>query len=309
MFNLFEFKGVQDNEMIQKQQYTTPEIITLSFNTLLSLKYGDLIKIKGFIVKKDNINKLINEELEFSFGQEYFKIPFSFLIKSDKNKLIYFTKNDETHCLINFPHDYFFNHKIPIIQLQFSKIGVRLTNKDCDYNVEIVVDKFFLDNTEKEEQKQLADSITPITHNIRNIKHFKIPFNNYNKNNYTYTYKLETQISFLNQGIFIVKNCEHEIQNIKITLNDTIVAFNYDVNLLNIYAEDVEKLTYYGFNVDEKYNSNNIVGCINMSLFDKVTIYITLNTLKDTYDSYLDVYMPYWNIIMYKQGLVGNIFL
>ena len=300
MFNLFAFKGVQDAEMIQIQQYTSPEIITITTNKSLSLGYGDLIKIKGFIVKKDNINILMNEELEFTFGEAYFKIPFSFLIKSDKNRLIYFTKNDETYCFIDFPHDYFFNHKIPIIQLQFSKISVRLTNKVSDYNVEIVMDKYDLDI---EERKQLASNLHPIKHNIRNIKHFKIPLNMQNENNYTY--KLETQINYINQGIFIVRDCEHEIQNINITLNGNITAFNYDVNLLNIYAEDVGKLTYYSFNVDEKYNSNNIVGCINMSLFDKVTIYITLKSLKNNYDLYLDIYMPYWNILMYNQGLVG----
>ena len=300
MFNLFAFKGAQDAEMIQNQQYTSPEIITIPFNKSLSLRYGDLIKIKGFIVEKDNINKLMNKELEFTMGSAYFKIPFKFLIKSNKNRLIYFTKNDETHCFIDFPHDYFFNHKIAIIQLQFSEISVRLTNKECDYNVEIVVDKYILDN---EERKQLASTVHPIKHNIRNIKHLKIPLNEQNENKYTY--KLETQIDFINQGIFIVRDCEHEIQNINITLNDNITAFNYDVNLLNIYAEDVGKLTYYRFNVDEKYNSNNIVGCINMSLFDKVTIYITLKSLKDNYDPYLDIFMPYWNILIYNQGLVG----
>jgi len=300
MFNLFAFKGAQDAEMIQNQQYTSPEIITILFNKSLSLKYGDLIKIKGFIVEKDNINKLMNEELEFTFGSTCFKIPFSFLIKSNKNGLVYFVKNDETNCFIDFPHDYFFNHKIPIIQLQFSEISVRLTNKVCDCNVEIVMDKYVLDI---EERKQLASTIHPIEHNIRNIKHLKIPFNNQNEN--IYTYKLETQIDFINQGIFIVRDCEHDIQNINITLNDNITAFNYDVNLLNIYAEDVGKLTYYRFNVDEKYNSNNIVGCINMSLFDKVTIYIRVKSLKDNYEPYLDIYMPYWNILMYNQGLVG----
>jgi len=300
MFNLFAFKGAQDAEMIQNQQYTSPEIITIPFNKSLSLRYGDLIKIKGFIVEKDNINKLMNEELEFTMGSAYFKIPFSFLIKSDKNRLIYFTKNDETHCFIDFPHDYFFNHKIAIIQLQFSEISVRLTNKECDYNVEIVVDKYILDN---EERKQLASTVHPIKHNIRNIRHLKIPLNEQNENKYTY--KLETQIDFINQGIFIVRDCEHEIQNINITLNDNLIAFNYDVNLLNIYDEDVGMLTYYGFNIDEKYNSNNIVGCINMSLFDKVTIYITLKSLNGECEPYLDIFMPYWNILIYNQGLVG----
>jgi hypothetical protein len=299
MFNLFAFKGAQDAKMIQNQQYTSPEIITIPFNKSLSLRYGDLIKIKGFIVKKDNINKLMNEELEFTMGSAYFKIPFSFLIKSDKNGLIYFTKNGETNCFIDFSHDYFFNHKIPIIQLQFSDISVRLTNKECDYNVKIVVDKYILDN---EERKQLSSTVHPIKHNIRNIKHLKIPLNDQNENKYTY--KLETQIDFISQGIFIVRNCK-PFSQINITLNDNLIAFNYDVNLLNIYDDDVGMLTYYGFNIDEKYNSNNIVGCINMSLFDKVTIYITLKSLNDECEPYLDIFMPYWNILIYNQGLVG----
>jgi hypothetical protein len=45
------------------------------------------------------------------------------------------------------------------------------------------VDKYFLDN---EEIKQLASTVHPIKHNIRNIKHLKIPLNDQNENKYTY---------------------------------------------------------------------------------------------------------------------------
>jgi hypothetical protein len=305
MFELFKFKGLIDEVMIQTQQYTSPKILPIPFNKQLSLKYGDLIKIKGFILNGCDIQKITNEHLEICFGSSYFKVPFSFLIKSSKNGAIYFNRNDKTRCFIDFPHDYFFNHKIPIFQMEYSDVSVKLTNETLDYNVEIVLDTHFLDAKEKSEINSIAKSIQ---HNIKNVEHFKIPFVECESN--LHVYKTDISVDFLNQGLFIVKNDDKEIQNITIVLNNSLTVLNYDVDLLNIYGEDVGGLTYYGFNVGEKYDSNNAVGCINLSIFDTVTVIITMKHLKDkNQDNYLNIYMPYWNILMYKQGLVGLTFL
>jgi hypothetical protein len=293
---MFDLKGVQDNEMIPNQQLTSPEIIKIPFNKPLNLKYGDLLKIKGFIINKNNIKKLMNESFEISFGETYFKIPFSFLIL---NNIIYFDRNYEDYCFIDFPHDYFFNHNISILQSTYSTFDIKIINT-IYYDVEIVIDKYFLDNKEK-----ISLNLEPIFYNIRSIQHFKISYILENQDKNLYVYKTNIDASLLNQGLFIVKDYQHQIQNITITLDNNLTIFNYDVALLNIYSENVNQLIYYGFNINEKYNSTNVVGCLNLSLYDNIEITIKLKSLKDTPDTYLDIYMPNWNILMYKQGLVG----
>jgi hypothetical protein len=320
MTNLFSFRGVQDFVMIPNQQITLPEIILLPFNRPFSLtliKCGDLLKIRGFIVNRNKIEKLMNESLEFSFGDEScIQIPFSFLIRSDKNGLTFFKRNDEMYCFINFLHDYFFNHKILMIKLKYSNFSVEVTNQTCDYNIEIVLDKYFLD--EKEKTKYNLELDVEFCHNIRNIQHFKIPLNVIQNN--LYIYRTDIHANLLTQGLFIVKDdvfFRKELYEINIKFNDNKIALDYDVKLLNVYNEDVGKLIYYGFNVGEKYDSTNVVGCLNLSKVDNVTITIIKKKLDESPDEnpdespdeWLDIYMPNWNILMYKQGLAGVKFL
>jgi hypothetical protein len=305
MSDLFHFRGVQDVAMIPNQQITSPEIILLPFNRSLSLRHGDLMKIKGFIVNRNKIEKLMDEHLEFSFGHdEALRVPFSFLIRSDKNGMTFFKRDDVIYCFINFPHDYFFNHKIPMIKLKYIDFNVKVTNQTSDYNVEIVLDKYFLD--EKEKIKYNSELDVEFCHNIRNIQYFKIPLSKIENN--LYTYKTDVEASLLTQGLFIVKDnvfFRTEFYNVTIKLNNNVSALNYDVNLLNIYNEDVVKLIYYGFNIDEKHDSTNVVGCLNLSRVDNVTITIEIKLFDENHDEYLDIYMPNWNILMYKQGLAG----
>lgn len=311
MTDLFSFKGAQDFAMIPNQQITSPEIILLPFNRPFSLtliKCGDLLKIRGFIVNRNKIEKLMNETLEFSFGYEScIQIPFSFLIRSEKNGMIFFKKNDEIYCFINFPHDYFFNHKIPMIKLKYSDFSVKVTNQTCDYNIQIVLDKYFLD--EKEKTKYNSELDVEFCHNIKNIQHFKIALGHQKMtDDNLYTYKTDVEASLLTQGLFIVRDAGSfmtDLYEINIKLNDDIIYLNYDVNLLNIYNEDVGKLIYYGFNIGEKHDSTNVVGCLNLSRVDNVTITIKIKLFDENPDEYLDIYMPNWNILTYKQGLAG----
>jgi len=315
MSNLFSFKGAQDLMMIPNQQITSPEIILLPFNRAFSLTLincSDLLKIRGFIVNQNKIEKLMNESLEFSFGngsESRIQIPFSFLIRSTKDKMFFFKRNDEMYCFITFPHDYFFNHKIPMIKLKYSDFSVKVTNQTCDYNIQIILDKYFLD--EKEKIKYDSELDVEICHNIRNIQHFKIPLDVIE--NDSYIYRTDIDANLLTQGLFIVKDAMTEVYNINITLNDNlhndVIALNYDVNLLNVCNEDVGGLIYYGFNIGEKHDSNNVVGCLNLSRTEKVTVTIIKKNLYKSPDECIDIYMPNWNILMYKEGLVGVKFL
>jgi hypothetical protein len=304
MSDLFSFKRSQDFATIQNRQVTSPEIILLPFNRSFSLiRFGDLLKIRGFVVNRNKIENLMNENLEFSFGHEsYIQIPFSFLVRSEKNGMSFFKSNNEIYCFINFPHDYFFNHKIPIIKLKYDDFSVKVTNKTCDYNIKIVLDKYFLDETEKTKYNLELD--TEFCHDIRNIQHFKIPLDFID--NDLYIYKTDISESLLIQGLFIVKDTffTKELHDINIKFNDNVIFLNYDVNLLNIYKEDVGKLIYYGFNIGEKYDSTNLVGCLNSSIVEKVTLTIIIKNLDKNHDKYLDIYIPNWNILSYKKGHV-----
>ena len=308
MTDLFSFRGAQDYIMIPNQQITSPEIILLPFNRQFSLtliKCGDLLKIRGFIVNRNKIEKLMNESLEFSFGHEScIQIPFSFLIRSEKTGMTFFKRDNEVYCFINFSHYYFFNHKIPMIKLKYSDFSVKVTNQTSDYNIQIVLDKYFLD--EKEKTKYNSELDVEFCHNIRNIQHFKIPLDVIENN--LHIYRTNIDVNLLTQGLFIVKDdvfFRTELYEINIKFNNNITVLNYDVNLLNIYNEDVGKLIYYGFNIDEKHDSTNLVGCLNLSRAEKVTVTIIIKNLDESPDEWLDIYMPNWNTLSYKQGLVG----
>jgi len=305
MSNLLLFKSEQDKKKDPRQYFTLSETVVLLPNILLKINYSDITKIKGFIIKQNYIHKLMNEYLEFYVEETYFKVPFSFLILSDKDGIISFSKNNDTYNFINFPHDYFFNHRLSSTEIAFTSFSVKFTNdsyesyESCDYNIEIVLNKYFL-NKKKVNVNTIME---PISYGLRNIQHYEIPFDKYDKT--LHVYKLDIYGYLINQGLFIVKNCHYEINNITILLNDTLTVLNYNIEALNNLKEDVRSFIYYGFNVDEKYKSNNLSNCVNLSIFDKLTIIIRLNSLKDEHDNYLDIYMPKWDIITYTKGLIG----
>ena len=309
---LLNKKGVQDKLMIPKQQITQPEIIKMSFNKPINLKGSDLLNIKGFIVNKNNIDNLKNTYIEFTDDfNKLFRIPFSFLIYSNTSNVSDFNRNNEIYSFIDFHHDYFFNHKLLIVIMVYNTLNVCLTSNDIkdikDFNIEIVIEKTYLEITERKEYLLYSDPTKPDlinleknSYNIRNIQHFNIPLCGLSEN--VHIYKTDIDATLLNQGLFIIKDNNHQIINIKISLDDTCTVLDYDDNLLNIYNETVGNLIYYGFNVSEKYNSNNLIGCINMSRYNKITITIKLKSIKEIPDTYLDIYMPQWNTFVYNKG-------
>ena len=66
-----------------------------------------------------------------------------------------------------------------------------------------------------------------------------------------------------------------------------------------------KKLTYFGFNLEEDFKSNNFVGCVNMSRLENIKIIIELldNERDNTND--LIIYSICWNHIPYIQGMCG----
>ena len=71
----------------------------------------------------------------------------------------------------------------------------------------------------------------------------------------------------------IINYPKNKIISLLITLNNTIKCLDYDNNLINIYGEDIgENLSYFGFNIEENFTSNNLIGCINISILDKVNV-------------------------------------
>ena len=103
---------------------------------------------------------------------------------------------------------------------------------------------------------------------------------------------------------------KNKIMSILITLNDTIKCLDYDNNLINIYGEDIgENLSYFGFNIEENFISDNLIGCINMSILDKANVKIRIlnNDEEPTLSGNepLEIYTVGWNEIKYKSGLCG----
>ena len=123
-FKLLNLKGIQDNNL--DQQIITPYILNIPKPPAKSLsfkEYGELIKIKGFIVKSTNVKQLMDRRLELLFGYErYYNIPFSFLLN-------YNTKHLENgNCIIEFPHDYFLNHPILLGKMLYTDFSLGICN-------------------------------------------------------------------------------------------------------------------------------------------------------------------------------------
>ena len=95
-----------------------------------------------------------------------------------------------------------------------------------------------------------------------------------------------------------------DIYQVEITLtkSDTdIIALDYNLDLVNIYGEELNNFTYFGFNVNENLKSTNLIGCLNLSVVNKVKVCVVMNNN----DKKLDIYMPNWNVLTYSQGLCG----
>jgi len=292
-------KAYQDMNI--EKQVITPSIVRITGKEEDKFREQcDLIKIKGFITNFKNINKL--KELYLTIGFNYsdtYKIPFSFLL--DNNDVKKNEEDEDYDYFIKFPHDLLLTHKIPLISFQFSSLTIFIKGLDEKIIVDMVLDTYILDV-----DKRIEVATMEKTYNIKGIYDFKIDLIKYEP--YCFCdYESEIIPNFLTQGI-IIKFPKHKIISILINLNNTIKCLDYNNNLINIYGEDIgENLSYFGFNIEEKFTSNNLIGCINMSILDKVNIKIRISNIYDDNDNNksLLIYTVGWNEIKYKMGLCG----
>lgn len=322
---LLLLKGCQDMNI--EKQVITPSVVRISDKGVDKFsEYGDLIKIKGFITNVYNISKLkkLYLSISFNYGTEY-KIPFSFLLnynnnvtkiknyqskESDHYKFLshYYESEDYDNYFIGFPQDLLLTHKIPLISLQFQPFKVSIKGLNENMIVDMVLDTYVLD---VHKRKEVAT--TDKTYNIKSIYDFKINLTGSAYEPYSFCdYESIIEPQFLTQGI-IIKFPKHKIISILITINDTIKCLDYDNNLINIYGEDIGKnLSYFGFNIEEKFTSDNLIGCINMSILDKVNVKIRiLNNDEEPQlsgNDPLEIYTVSWNEIKYISGLCGFTF-
>ena len=303
---LLLLKGCQDRDI--EKQVITPSVVRISNKKEYQFReQGDLIKIKGFITNIYNIPELKNLYLsiEFNYGATY-KIPFSFLLNYNNNvtKISNYESEDYDNYFIGFPQDLLLTHKIPLIALQFSPFTVYIKGLDETTVVDMVLDTYILDIVRRKEV-----ATTEKTYNIKSIHDFKINLTSSAYEPYSFCdYESIIEPIFLTQGI-IIKFPKQKIINILITLNDTIKCLDYDNNLINIYGEDIgENLSYFGFNIEEKFTSNNLIGCINMSIVDTVNVKIRILNDEEpalSGNEPLEIYTVNWNEIKYKSGLCG----
>jgi len=304
---LLSLKGCQDMNI--EKQVITPSVVRISDKTEDKFsEQGDLLKIKGFITNVYDIPKLkkLYLSIEFNYGTTY-KIPFSFLLNYNNNvtKISNCESEHYDNYFIGFPQDVLLTHKIPLIALQFSPFTISIKGLDEYTIVDMVLDTYVLD---VDRRKEVAT--TDKTYNIKSIYDFKINLTGSVYEPYNFCdYESIINPQFLTQGI-IIKFPKHKIMSILITLNDTIKCLDYDNNLINIYGEDIgENLSYFGFNIEENFISDNLIGCINMSILDKANVKIRIlnNDEEPTLSGNepLEIYTVGWNEIKYKSGLCG----
>jgi hypothetical protein len=294
-----------------EKQVITPSIIRISDKKEGKFReQGDLIKIKGFITNINNIHKLKELYLNIEFGcSNTYKIPFSFLLNYYNNvtKNYNYESEDYDNYFIGFPHDLLLTHKIPLISLEMTPFTISIKGLDENMIVDMVLDTYILD---VDRRKEVAT--TEKTYNLKSFQDFKINLMGWAHEPFGFCdYESKIIPMFLTQGI-IIKSPKHKIISILITLNDTIKCLDYDNNLINIYGEDIgENLSYFGFNIEEKFTSNNLMGCINMSILDNVNVKIRILNINEElrHNEQLKIYTVGWNEIKYKMGLCGFTFL
>lgn len=309
---LLLLKGLQDKDI--EKQVITPSVIRLSNKKQNNFKeHGDLIKIKGFITDFSNIDKLEKLNLTIWFGDYNYIIPFSFLLKYNNNSLINKLKiNSNDGYFIEFPHDILLKHKIPLISLTYWPFTISIEELDENIIVDMVLDTYILDVDARKEA-----AITDKMYNIKSIQEFKIQSagNSINELYKFYEYSSDIRPELLTQGI-IINYPKNQIHKLLIIFNNTIKCLDYDDKLINIYGEDIgENLTYFGFNIEENFISNNQIGCINMSIIDKVNVNVEIKILRTDEEiipvdneQYVKMYTISSNIINYKMGFCGRLY-
>lgn len=296
----FLIKGAQDKHI--KKRIISPFIIDIpkcnETRQINFTEYGDLLKIKGFIIKKDDLYLLNDKKIIIQFGDSNYIIPFSFLLSMNT------IKYDDNTYFINFPHDYLLNHYIPIVYIKFSLFTLKIHDIKL-LDIKLVIESTYLDIDERR-----LYATNDKLYDFRCIERFELCLiDSSNQPNNVNMYESNINANFLCQGIMI--DCSKKFIN-KFTVigdlsNQTIIIKDYNKFLIELYGFEIgneKKLTYFGFNLEEDFKSNNLVGCVNMSKLENVKIIIeVLENETDKND--LIIYSICWNSISYKFGLCG----
>lgn len=303
MNNIIQLLISGDQDKNIKKRIISPFIINIPKSDDTSqinyIEYGDLIKIKGFIIKKNDLYSLNDKKIIIQFGSSNYIIPFSFL--SSMNTINY---DNETYY-IDFPHDYLLNHYIPIVYLQFGSFTLKI--QDIQFlDVKLVIESTYLDIDER----RLLTTNEKL-YDFRCIERFELySIGSGNQPNNVNIYESNIEAKLLCQGIII--NCSKKFINKFTVISDfgdqEIIIKDYNKFLIELYGFEIgneKNLTYFGFNLEEKFTSNNFVGCVNMSRLDNVKIIIEL--LENDHDKKNDliIYSICWNHISYINGSCG----
>ena len=212
--------------------------------------------------------------------------------------------DNETYY-IDFPHDYLLNHYIPIVYLQFGSFTLKI--QDIQFlDVKLVIESTYLDIDER----RLLTTNEKL-YDFRCIERFELySIGSGNQPNNVNIYESNIEAKLLCQGIII--NCSKKFINKFTVISDfgdqEIIIKDYNKFLIELYGFEIgneKKLTYFGFNLEEDFKSNNFVGCVNMSRLENIKIIIELldNERDNTND--LIIYSICWNHIPYIQGMCG----
>lgn len=280
-----------------------PSVVRISNKKETKLtQFADFIKIKGFITDLVNLHKLEKLNLSIGFGDlSIYTVPFYFLLNYNNNvKKINNCENQDNY-FIEFPHDLLLRHKIPLIALKYSPFFVFIEGLNENIVINMVLDNYIIHMHDVVKANNMRE-----TYYLKIIQEHKIKLINYKPD--FCDYESEFEPYFLTQGI-IIKSPKQKIINMVLTINKSIKRLDYDNNLINIYGENIgDNLTYFGFNMDEKFTSDNMTGTIALHLVHKVIIKIRiLNNTDEKLNNYkpLEIYTVEWNKLKYANGFCG----
>jgi len=286
-----------------KKRVTQPIIVKLNKKSKISQvpHLFDLLKIKGFLVDKINLELLKNEYFILEFKNKKYKqihkFPFSFLIEMNKLEEI----NDK--YFFDFNYAYFYKFLLPINC--YKNLDMELfCEVSNNINIEIIFEYTLIDikNCDKLLFPLQIDSYVEIQ--VKQIELIELNYNNnYYENN-------ECDLRNFSDGV-IINLPKNMIESIDFKCyyldknNNTKGYFdilNYNSELINIYGIELSPtLTYFAFACNN--TMNGIENISNRSLgytenFHGINFFKTDGTslkihVKNKINDKLNVYFPY----------------
>ncbi len=317
--NLLNLRNTQ--ETLYKVDKTATQIIVLRLDNNNNYKHtltkhGDTVSFKGAIVNSKDILSLRNKLFTIEIGGAAYDIPFDFVLT---NKI----EIDTDTFFIPFNQKYLLNHNILMVALAFHEVVLLIHNidrhsllsMDTNLKIDIICEYTYLENHIRK------DMVCPeVTHtfNIRQIVQYVVPNTrsnpNPNLNCICYKSCVQHNQRLLSDGLFI----EHKLKNIKyvnVNVNKSssqkINVFNYNTGFTQLYGQSInDNLSYFGFNLNDKFDNTDYSKCINMAMVDSIDIEFWVSGDGDG-DSdteckdQLNCYLSYWSTVNYRAGMLG----